>query len=451
VVQAAYAKDGPADSTAARSWRGARARGGGTRGREQRIRTLAAPECYVDEAMRRVQRGGVTAFGAVLLGCLGLLADCGGTSGSSPFEEGGPGDQDGTLREDNEAPESGGEAAAADGTVSSPDAGDDGAADDATTALDADAGSIDAGADTGALDAGADTGALDAGADTGALDAGADASSLDAGADAGSLDAGADAADAAPGFPCDAQASCTGPSTVTCCGGQCVDTARDPANCGQCGAACTTNQFCTGTACENAIVANVCANASGTVVLDGLSVDDEAGISMGAALGANCVPATTIVQAGQFTPGILDPSDAGRPILGAGNTFIAGGGPYGQHGIAYMEAAITPVWIHNDGATGSILTRAGTAVVAAPEATLTAHHDYFYVQVSVEPQSSTLCFSGVGILAPGTQAAGYYVAAQILPNRTTYTKSWYAYEWTDTNNDSVANAGDSFQEVMEGP
>ena len=359
-----------------------------------------------------------------------------------PFEDGGSGDQDGTLREDSEAPESGGEAAVADGTVSSPDAGDDSAADDATTALDADAGSLDAGADTGSLDAGADAGPLDAGADTGPLDAGADA---------GSLDAGADAADAGPAFPCDAQASCTGASTVACCGGQCVDTARDPANCGQCGAACTTNQFCTGTACKNAIVANVCANASGTVVLDAYDIDNEAGISMGAALNAYCVPATTIVQAGQFAPGILDPSGSARPITGAGNTFITGGGSYGQNGVAYMEASITPVYLHADGTTGSILTRAGMTIVAAPNTSLTAHHDYFYVQVSVEPQSSTLCFSGVGILAPGTQAAGYYVAAQILPNRATYTKSWYVYEWTDTNNDSVANAGDSFQEVMEGP
>ena len=56
-----------------------------------------------------------------------------------------------------------------------------------------------------------------------------------------------------------------------------------------------------------------------------------------------------------------------------------------------------------------------TAVTA-----LTAHHDFFYVQLSVEPKSGTLCFSAVGMLSPGTAAAGYYAGVELIPNRAKY-------------------------------
>jgi hypothetical protein len=253
-----------------------------------------------------------------------------------------------------------------------------------------------------------------------------------------------------PRQACKSSASCTGPSTEACCGGYCVDTAKDPANCGKCGVACTANQFCTGTACEKAIVANVCQNAAGTVAHDAYQEDNGAGSAMGAALGADCMPAVSVVQTSQTAEGVLDPG-SGRPVTGVGNTFITGGGGYGQNGVKYMETAITPLYLWGDGTTGQIRTRAGKALVSTAVSALTAHHDFFYVQLSVEPRSGTLCFSGVGMLGPGTVAAGYYAGAELVPNRAKYTASWYVYEWLDQNGDSVANAGDTFTLVMAGP
>jgi hypothetical protein len=55
------------------------------------------------------------------------------------------------------------------------------------------------------------------------------------------------------------------------------------------------------------------------------------------------------------------------------------------------------------------------------------------------------------MFAPGTAAAGYYVGTQIIPNRSKYPSTWYVYEWDDTNNDAIANAGDAFTQVMAGP
>jgi hypothetical protein len=323
---------------------------------------------------------------------------------------------------------------------------------------------LDAGHDATLEDAGNDAapdGGLDATADTG-VDAGGDAA-LDSGPDAaldGSVDAtvdGGDASspDAGPGpIPCDASAACnTDASTVMCCSGYCVDTAKDPANCGQCGTACTASQFCTGTACDDAVIANVCANPRGTVAFDPYDMDNEAGAAMGTALATYCVPATSVVQVPQTTAGVLDPNGSGRPITGVGNTFITGGGAFGQKGVDYIElqANLSPLYLQNNGTNSRILTRAGAELLNVLDTSLTAHHDYFYVQLTVEPQSGTLCLSAVGILGPGSQAAGYYAATELIPNHTSYPASWYVYEWMDTNGDSIANSGDAFTRLHSGP
>ncbi len=197
-------------------------------------------------------------------------------------------------------------------------------------------------------------------------------------------------------------------------------------------------------------MANVCANARGGVSLDSYPVDIEAGVAIGTALATNCMPAVTIDQVVQSSTGFLDPG-TGRPISGPGDTFVAGGGAFGQRGVAYMEKALSPIFLTSDGTTGQIRNRAAnTAIVTTPVNLLTEHHDYFYVQLMVEPVSGTLCFSGVGMLGPGTQAVGFFTAAELVPNRSKYTASWYVYEWTDSNNDSVANAGDMFTQVASG-
>jgi Stigma-specific protein, Stig1 len=282
---------------------------------------------------------------------------------------------------------------------------------------------------------------------------GADSASDGAnGADSAS-DGAESTVDAAPPPPrqtCLSAASCAGPPTEACCGGYCTDTAKDPANCGQCGTACTTSQFCTGTACDEAILANVCDNALATVAFDPYQEDNGAGSAMGGALTADCTPAVSLLQTSQHSDGILDPG-SGRPITGVGDTFITGGGSYGQNGVAYMESALTPVYLWTDGTTAQIKTRAGNAVVNTPVSALTAQHDFFYVQLSVEPQSGTLCFDGAGILGPGTVAAGYYAQSELIPNRAKYTSSAYVYEWVDTNNDSTPNAGDTFTQILIGP
>jgi hypothetical protein len=46
---------------------------------------------------------------------------------------------------------------------------------------------------------------------------------------------------------------------------------------------------------------------------------------------------------------------------------------------------------------------------------------------------------------------GLLRGAQLIPNGAKYAANWYVYEWSDTNGDPIANAGDGFTQVMAGP
>ncbi len=257
--------------------------------------------------------------------------------------------------------------------------------------------------------------------------------------------------EAAPRIPCDAANACSAP--LTCCSDFCVDTSRDPQNCGACGTACGGTQFCTGVACEDAVFKNVCANGAATVLTDPYPVDIEAGVQLAMALPSCTDGGVDVAVVPQTQQGVLVPvGDAGRPNTGVGNTLVAGGSWWGQMSVAYMDnTGLTPVYLTNDGTTAHIYQRSsGVALVTADESTLTAQHDFFILEVAVEPISGTLCLFGEGILSAGTAAAGYYGANVIVPGRSAYSSSFYVYEWTDTNNNMVPDQADTFTLIGQG-
>jgi hypothetical protein len=265
----------------------------------------------------------------------------------------------------------------------------------------------------------------------------------------GALDAGA-AVDAPT--PCDAADACVG--ALACCSGFCADTRHDPRNCGTCGTACGATQFCTGTSCDDAVFSNVCANQATTVVNDPYTTDIQAGVAIGTALAACSDAGVAVAIVPQTKPGVLLPmGDAGqRPNTGVGDTLVAGGSWWGQLSVAYMDSSeLTPVYLTNDGTTSHFFERStGLPLVTTLDSALTAQHDYFFLELAVEPVSGTLCLFGEGILAPGTVAAGYYGSQVVVPQHATYTASYYVYEWTDTNQDGTPGAGDTFALVAQG-
>jgi hypothetical protein len=244
--------------------------------------------------------------------------------------------------------------------------------------------------------------------------------------------------------PCSDSSQCA--SGETCCNSAfCTNLAKDPQNCGACGTACSAKQYCSGTACYDALVNNVCQNASASIVLDSLATDESAGNAIGAAMSTVCsnVKVGTIHQG---DTGSMD-SESGRPLLGPGNTYVAAGGGFGQKGVAYMnDARNAPVYTTGDQQSITFIRTADNGtIVTAPISGLTPHHDYFVIYAAMEPVSGTLVFAVYGLYAPGTTAGAFWFKTQVATNVSQYSKQYYVYEWTDTNNDSVPNAQDNFK------
>ena len=344
-------------------------------------------------------------------GCAPLVAACGGGDDSGSSDDGG-----------------GGDAGGADATLG--DAARDARGDVATTG--------DANHGDGSI---VDATTSDA---TGTDAAGDDGSDGDAGAGDAS-DAAPDVYDAGP--PCSTQNPCAG--TLTCCSGACVDTKLDPKNCGGCGVACTLTQFCNGVGCNEAILSNVCANARATVALNPYAVDDDAGIALGNSLAKSCT--LTLAFADEYDGGVQEPV-TNRPITGAGNTFVECGGSYGQSSVAYLDGVgLTTIYSAYPTPNVELVDRkTDAAVVDVATSTLSTQHDYFFLQLTVEPVSGTLCLSAIGLFAPGTIAASYWFENVVAPSLAAYTDSWYVVEWTDGNGDSIPNAGDSFNVIAHG-
>lgn len=314
------------------------------------------------------------------------------------------------------------------------------------TSMDGDDGSTDAAADGTTPEAPSES-APDA---TRGADAGADAASVtDSGADA---DAGADSGADPDATPCTDAGTCLDHAS-TCCAGYCVDTHTDPRNCGACGVACTASQFCNGVACWALVLDNACRNATATVVLDSLPSDDDAGASIGAAL-ATCVPAVAVAAVAQ-NAGPLEPV-TNRPVTGVGNSFVAGGGPFAQLGLQYMNAqSLMPVYVAAYGG-GTVLafeTRDGGTVVSTPLSAVTPTHDYFVVMVATEPASGTLLLTAYGMLSGGTSAAAWWFQNHMAPLIVAdggFPKEWTVYEWTDVNADGP-DPSDTWTLLGSGP
>jgi hypothetical protein len=375
--------------------------------------------------MRKSHAGAIGATTALAI----LAVHCGSSESSSGGSDAGSGDVTSL--------DASGEAGL---DVATSEASPDGSVPDGT--LDGGAPDSDASADGGGLDSTVDSGDAGVGSSPDA-----DAASLDAAGDAtdGSPE---DAADAAPQCQVDAGDSGSGcAGSLACCAGSCVDTTSNSSHCGVCGHACPATQFCGASTCDDPILKNLCANPKATVVQDDYVVDNEAGSAVAAALMTGCMPPVSFTTVGQDAGAVLDQMTH-RPILGPGNTLIAGGGSFPQPSVAYLDSnGVSPAFITEDTQTAQIVERStGHVVVSVPNtpANLNPEHDYFLLVLQIEPVSKTLCFTAAGTAQWGTTAAAYFFANDVLPNLSQYNGSWYAYEWTSAGVDAAPGAADTF-------
>jgi hypothetical protein len=237
----------------------------------------------------------------------------------------------------------------------------------------------------------------------------------------------------------------------TCCSGRCVDLARDDAHCGACGNLCTATSFCDGVACRPTLVANLCEPSSVVVVLDGLGDDDDAGARL-ATLLSTCAPPvpTTFVPAADA--GAYFDVATGEPWVHGGAALGLMGGPFGQKMVGWLERTGATQVRFAATATDVLFVRQDGGVVAqAPFALSNASHDWFVLELVKDPQRGSASLVSFGFGGAGTAAGAYFLANQVWPTRSAWTKAWYVVEWTDVDASGTPTAGDAYTVVGSGP
>ena len=285
----------------------------------------------------------------------------------------------------------------------------------------------------------------------------------------------------------------------TCCSGRCEALQTDSMNCGACGRACGTNQaccasscrstttltdcgscgvtcgvdqFCDGAGCQNKTFPNFCANRNVVAIRDGIPLDNTATTMLASTITQYCSATTTLTFGDDTDPAFVD-QDGGALLQGGGSTVVTAGGPFPNLPVKWLERTrkVTKVYFSNNvpgtefyfkqrlapdaGMADPILVtklQAACAAVGADGGTGGAHSDVFVIELAIDPTSGTLALVTYGLCSPGngTQAAAWYWANVMLPNRAAYPDSWYIYEWTDTNSDGVLQMTDTFTRLASG-
>ena len=256
-----------------------------------------------------------------------------------------------------------------------------------------------------------------------------------------------------------------------CCASACRSTTA-LTDCGACGVTCGVDQFCDGTGCKAKVFPNFCANRNVIAIRDGAPLDNAATTVLASTITQYCSATTTLTFGDDNDPAFVD-QDGGALLAGGGSTVVTAGGPFPNLPVKWLERTrkVTRVYFSNN-LTGTefyfkqrlapdagmvdpiLVTRlqSACAAVGPDGGTGGAHNDVFLVELAIDPVSGTLALVTYGLCSPGngTQAAAWYWANVMLPNRTAYTDSWYLYEWTDANGDGQLQVSDTWLRLASG-
>lgn len=274
-----------------------------------------------------------------------------------------------------------------------------------------------------------------------------------------------------------------------CCAGACRDTTATN-NCGACGVTCTADQFCDGSQCRDKTFPNFCANQNVVALRDGQPLDNAATTVLASTITQYCSSSTQIAFADDDDPTVveqrpplqpdggpaLDAGQPGRLLLGGSYTVVTAGGPFPNLPVNWLERnkKVTKVYFSNnvngtefyfkqrlnDGGVDPIVVQRAQSecgpsdggVYLADGGMGSRGRDVFLVELAIDPASGTLALISYGLCSPGngTQAAAWYWANVMLPNRMAYTDEWYIYEWRDTNGDFTPDITDQYTRLASG-
>ncbi len=242
-----------------------------------------------------------------------------------------------------------------------------------------------------------------------------------------------------------------------CCAGACK-AINVQTSCGACGVVCAADHFCDGATCRPETFPNFCANKKVYVIYDQIAVDDAAANVLASTITQNCSSQTQIFYGPQTDPTRVDQT-TGQPLVGAGSTVVLAGGPWPNKPVKWLERTKleTKVFYAQNATVQpfqhyfrSRATNLNVSTINAADCSTS--RDQFVVELVTDPANGTLALISYGACpgGKGTQVGAWFWANVMLPNASTYTDSWYVFEWRDGNADLLPNTGDTFTKLASG-
>jgi len=189
---------------------------------------------------------------------------------------------------------------------------------------------------------------------------------------------------------------------------------------------------CSNGGCTALAIRNLCDSPRTTLIKDEFPADNAANAVIQQALLDNCVPAPAATTLEKGASGPIDPM-TGRPLSGKDDLLTIAGGAYVQKTVQYLDlTGATPVYLSPQTSAWQYISRSPGAPILAemPYASFGPTHDIFVIELVRDPLSGAPVLITFGQEPESTAAAAWYVAHQMLPNRSSFGKSWYVYEWT---------------------
>ena len=146
-------------------------------------------------------------------------------------------------------------------------------------------------------------------------------------------------------------------------------------------------------------------------------------------------------------------SSCGKPTTPASQPLVAISGPVVSEVVDYYESSgVTPLYFYYNSAAQSCFARrdTGASVVCFKS---TATKDVFLMEAFTDSAGRPV-YIIYGLQWGGTLAGFQYLVNFVLKNPSSYTSSWYVYQWTDAPSgvsaNSIPDPGDTYTQIATG-
>jgi hypothetical protein len=151
------------------------------------------------------------------------------------------------------------------------------------------------------------------------------------------------------------------------------------------------------------------------------------------------------VETREATKNVVNNNETGQPFI-RGELLVAFGGDFFQKIVSYAEtnhiAPVHSVYDQTNKLWQFRLTSNDQLIAELPSSQVDGNHDLIVIETVRDPVTGIPMLLGYGIGVSGTAAAAWYFTNVMMPSLTSYTNSWYVFEWVNADDAGPTSVGE---------